>query len=253
MGRFLTPDWEDGDPEPIPYALWVDPQTLNLYSYAENNPTSKADPNGHCVEDLCVGEAIAVTAAVAAVSSFIASPTGQQIISNGLNALANTPNVVAGLFRGQAAPGSRPGKDFTPAGKRTIDAANAAKNGGKNACTKCGNDVRKQANKKGQPTPKDQLQRHHVVPKSQNGSGTPDNGQILCPECHIGEHWNSWIFSWWSEDAEDQMEARRNEEVTHRIVPVPEPDPPDPEPFPPDPCANGCTASPATDPGARPN
>jgi RHS repeat-associated protein len=105
MGRFMTPDWEDGEPEPIPYALWEDPQTLNLYAYVENNPTSKADPNGHCVEDLCVGEAIAVTAAVAAVSSFIASPTGQQIISNGVNALMNTPNVVAGLFRGQAAPG----------------------------------------------------------------------------------------------------------------------------------------------------
>jgi RHS repeat-associated protein len=37
-GRFLTPDWAS-TPSPIPYADLGDPQTLNVYSYAGNNPS----------------------------------------------------------------------------------------------------------------------------------------------------------------------------------------------------------------------
>jgi RHS repeat-associated protein len=46
MGRFMSPDWSSG-PAPIPYANIFDPQTLNLYTYAGNNPLSRFDPNGH--------------------------------------------------------------------------------------------------------------------------------------------------------------------------------------------------------------
>jgi 5-methylcytosine-specific restriction endonuclease McrA len=88
----------------------------------------------------------------------------------------------------KAAPGSRPGKDFTKAGKKEIDSKNADENGGKNKCTRCGRDVTKQANKKGESTPEDQLQRHHKVPKSQGGSGTPENGEVECPACHQEIH-----------------------------------------------------------------
>ena len=47
MGRFLTPDWA-ATPVPIPYAVMGNPQTLNLYSYVENNPITGTDPDGHC-------------------------------------------------------------------------------------------------------------------------------------------------------------------------------------------------------------
>ncbi len=47
MGRFMTPDWA-GKATAIPYADFVDPQTLNLYGYVRNNPLSKADADGHC-------------------------------------------------------------------------------------------------------------------------------------------------------------------------------------------------------------
>ncbi|MFC5865339.1 RHS repeat-associated core domain-containing protein [Acidicapsa dinghuensis] len=40
MGRFMSPD----NPK---YADRTDPQTWNLYSYVNNNPLSKADPDGH--------------------------------------------------------------------------------------------------------------------------------------------------------------------------------------------------------------
>lgn len=78
--------------------------------------------------------------------------------------------------------GGREGKDFTPAGKREMD----ARSGGK--CEGCGGDTRQVQNQKGQPTPPDQRQRHHVKPKSQGGSGTPDNGKVLCASCHKEAH-----------------------------------------------------------------
>jgi RHS repeat-associated protein len=46
MGRFMSPDWND-DPEPTPYAELDDPQSLNLYGYARNNPLTNNDPDGH--------------------------------------------------------------------------------------------------------------------------------------------------------------------------------------------------------------
>jgi RHS repeat-associated protein len=46
FGRFLTPDWA-ATPVPIPYAVMGNPQTLNLYSYVENNPITGTDPDGH--------------------------------------------------------------------------------------------------------------------------------------------------------------------------------------------------------------
>src|SRR5258708_18490391 len=46
LGRFMTPDWSD-DPYPVPYADFEVPQTLNLYSYVQNNPSSRQDSTGH--------------------------------------------------------------------------------------------------------------------------------------------------------------------------------------------------------------
>lgn len=46
MGRFMSPDWSD-DPNPVPYADYDNPQSLNLYSYGGNNPLANIDSNGH--------------------------------------------------------------------------------------------------------------------------------------------------------------------------------------------------------------
>jgi RHS repeat-associated protein len=46
MGRFMSPDWSS-TPAAIPFADLSNPQTLNLYSYVNNNPLTKLDPNGH--------------------------------------------------------------------------------------------------------------------------------------------------------------------------------------------------------------
>lgn len=49
MGRFMSPDYnESGEkPDPVPYADFQNPQSLNLYSYGGNNPLSQVDADGH--------------------------------------------------------------------------------------------------------------------------------------------------------------------------------------------------------------
>ncbi len=46
LGRFMTPDWAE-KPTAVPYANFGNPQSLNLYAFAKNNPTTFGDPDGH--------------------------------------------------------------------------------------------------------------------------------------------------------------------------------------------------------------
>ena len=46
MGRWLSPDWSEA-PEPVPYADFTNPQSLNLYAYVRNNPVTDVDAYGH--------------------------------------------------------------------------------------------------------------------------------------------------------------------------------------------------------------
>ena len=49
MGRFMSPDWS-AKAEPVPYSKLDNPQSLNLYAYALNNPLSNVDVDGHETE-----------------------------------------------------------------------------------------------------------------------------------------------------------------------------------------------------------
>jgi len=51
MGRFMSPDWSAKE-EPVPYANLNEPQSLNLYAYAGNNPLTRADADGHFWEEM---------------------------------------------------------------------------------------------------------------------------------------------------------------------------------------------------------
>jgi RHS repeat-associated protein len=46
LGRWTSPDWS-ATPVPVPYANVYDPQSLNLYGYVRNVPTSRIDNDGH--------------------------------------------------------------------------------------------------------------------------------------------------------------------------------------------------------------
>jgi len=54
LGRFMTPDWA-ARPTAVPYAVFGDPQSLNLYGYVRNDPVSRADADGHGPNDLWLG------------------------------------------------------------------------------------------------------------------------------------------------------------------------------------------------------
>ena len=67
VGRFVSVDPVGGTDD--------DPQSWNRYAYAENRPTVKRDPTGKCVEDVCVGEAMAVAALAGATAAWLGSPS----------------------------------------------------------------------------------------------------------------------------------------------------------------------------------
>ncbi|HEY2495880.1 MAG TPA: RHS repeat-associated core domain-containing protein [Candidatus Angelobacter sp.] len=54
LGRFATPDWA-AKATTVPYAEFADPQSLNLYSYVRNLPTTRFDADGHCADHYANG------------------------------------------------------------------------------------------------------------------------------------------------------------------------------------------------------
>lgn len=85
-----------------------------------------------------------------------------------------------------AAPGSRAGKTFTQRGKDAVWQENGANYGGANRCEHCGTPVVRAPGPaaKGSTVPHDQGQVDHVRSRASGGSGTPENGQVLCAPCN---------------------------------------------------------------------
>lgn len=82
--------------------------------------------------------------------------------------------------------GSRAGKDFSKREKEKVIEANRQKNDGKVVCEECKVETTKpEQSQKGVTPPKTDRQVDHVVPKSKGGSGTAENGQVLCRSCNI--------------------------------------------------------------------
>ncbi len=58
MGPIHSADWAE-KPAAVPYAHYGNPQSLNLFSYVENNPTTVGDPDGH--DNAATGDKIVPT------------------------------------------------------------------------------------------------------------------------------------------------------------------------------------------------
>jgi len=103
MGRWLSPDWSAKE-EPVPYAKLDNPQTLNLYSYVQNNPLTRADADGHCYP-LCT---VAIGAAVGFVAGAGAEYVGEKLKGEKVDSSkilhAGKGGALAGAITGLAGP-----------------------------------------------------------------------------------------------------------------------------------------------------
>jgi hypothetical protein len=135
------------------------------------------DPNGHCLWDLCAAEtALLYTAAtaVAAGAIYYAEKTGEAIAITLTNAGCLLPEAgpVKILRR-------RERRRLTkPTQKQTMVRTNA-----RNVVAMSTRRLTKRERKHLKTN-----SRHHKEHKKEGGSGTPENGEVLCPECHKGEH-----------------------------------------------------------------
>lgn len=212
MGRFLSPDWSAKE-EPVPYARLDDPQTLNLYSYVQNNPLTNVDKDGHCAE------AISCTLEFAGGGSFF-GPVGTVVgavvgagVGIGITYFAakaiakhiNTPK------KAGTAGGERAGKNMTPKGKQEVIEENKKAHGGQATCENCGiATTPAKPSQPGVPTDPAQTTVDHIYPANPpnggpKGDGSPSNGQVLCAECNG---------------------AKSNTVLTTPVVPQPPPPPP---------------------------
>jgi RHS repeat-associated protein len=90
-GRFMTPDWA-AKPTAVPYANFGNPQSLNLYSYVKNNPSTMGDPDGHVggADDLIEGAIVGITIAVMATQAYYAMPPEQRNFGVSLSQAAHS-------------------------------------------------------------------------------------------------------------------------------------------------------------------
>jgi RHS repeat-associated protein len=86
LGCFMTPDWS-ATPEAGPYASLQNPQSLNLYSYVLNNPTTSTDPDGHWC-DFGWGSSCSKGAKLQPKEGGVAGAAGADALAGGLDTAA---------------------------------------------------------------------------------------------------------------------------------------------------------------------
>jgi RHS repeat-associated protein len=210
----------------------TNPQSLNSYSYANDNPVTNKDPDGKLAALALAGgasysnpiTALAVTAAllVAVLALTIianshgitptinvnvpTSPSSQivQTVSFPIPTSQFVQTTPFTTFTSQipiynfASPTYGPGKDFSPTTKKDAIEKNAAANDGQTTCTNCGEStVPAQKGQKGVSPPGNETNVDHKIPKSRGGTNDPSNADVLCRDCNLLKGNNMpWEIDW---------------------------------------------------------
>jgi RHS repeat-associated protein len=103
LGRWVNADWSP-TPVPVPYADFNDPQSMNLYGYVRNIPSSKIDRDGHCYPVCTVLAGAALGAAGGALGEFIGQKLRGEKTDLGRIGKAAVSGAVAGAITGLAGP-----------------------------------------------------------------------------------------------------------------------------------------------------
>jgi RHS repeat-associated protein len=105
--------------------------------------------------------------------------------AKGATTAVNKEKKVVKSSSGGTAGGPRAGKPFTPKGKKEVWNKNKEKNDGVNRCENCEKELEKPSqSRSGEATPENAGQVDHIYPQSEQGDGSPSNGDLLCPGCN---------------------------------------------------------------------
>jgi len=125
LGRFTSPDWS-AKPEPVPYADFSNPQTLNEYAYVLNNPLARPDPDGHCdgvADCFFTGVKLAGSAASAGVAAVETATVGAAAAVAGAVVYLGSPAVPGNI------PSPDPGHYYAMAVDQYMSASSPGKPG----------------------------------------------------------------------------------------------------------------------------
>ena len=216
----MTPDWA-AKPTAVPYANYGNPQSLNLYSYVRNVPTTRFDADGHDGFSIAaVWEAVSdglglggtSTALWGAGSVALPGLIGGGVGYAGINIYASGVQTQADAEMHYQAAINNLGiliNEMARKGKSTER-------------------LRKEWEKlTGQKWPKDPNTGKnqdccHKEPKADGGADTAENVEPKTHEDHVNDHKAKGDFKRWGKRA-------------HQKPPEPKPEPPKPEPPKPDP------------------